>query len=157
MPAVRRACLTSISPNVTCQLITTNDALFYGEGMRSLALKLLPAGLQGPVMPAPTMLTALPLFFRALQALGEDSLSGASGVLSTGSTRNAPAYLSLPAIPQQMSFFKSLLHNASMRAAEHLPVQSLVAYEMGLAYYLLSGGWQALLLVNVLLGVLCLC
>ena len=50
-------------------------------------------------MPAPTMLTARPDFLRALQALGEEELSGASGVLSTGSIKNAPAYLLLPARP----------------------------------------------------------
>ena len=62
-----------------------------------LASKLLPAGLHGPVIPAPSMLTALPDFLRALQALGEEGLSGESGVLSTGSIRKAPAYLLLPA------------------------------------------------------------
>lgn len=58
--------------------------------------KLQPAGLHGPVIPAPTMLTALPDFLRALHALGEEALSGASGVLSTGSIKKAPLYLLLP-------------------------------------------------------------
>ena len=52
------------------------------------------------MIPAPTMLTAFPDFSNALQALGQEGLSGASDVLSTGSMRNAARYLLLPAQAQ---------------------------------------------------------
>ena len=64
------------------------------------ALQLLPSGLQGPTIPAPMMPTGFLDAFSALHALGLVGPSGASLVLSTGSTRKAALKRALPA-PQE--------------------------------------------------------
>ena len=78
-----------------------------------LTSKLLPAGLHAPIMPAPIILMHFPDLRRALHAFGDVGLSGASGILSTGSIRKAARYWSSPTHRQA-----SLLNRMLLQVAE---------------------------------------